>query len=219
MPIALINDSDSAGLAEARLGAGRDSRVVYYSNVGSGIGGALVIDGQVFRGGTGMAVEPGHLRVGLEAETSGETVESVASGWGITATVRRKLESDDNATVPGAAELLDRCGGNLDALDTRAIAEAALAGNPLAREAFDRSARTFGWAVAQAVTLIAPNLVVLGGGVSLADESLFLRPVREYVARYVFPPFADRFEIVLAQLGEEVVVHGAICAAMDQEGK
>jgi glucokinase len=206
IPVGLINDSDSAGLAEARLGAGRGAKVVYYSNAGSGVGGALIIDGQLYRGGTGMAIEPGHLRYSLESESPQQSVESLASGWGITSGVRSRL--DDTAE---SKEILDRCQGDPQLLDTRMIAESALAGNRLAIEAFDISARAFGWAIAQAVTLIAPNRVVLGGGVSLADPSLFLEPVRKYAALYVFPPFADRFEIVLAELGEDVVVHGAIC--------
>ena len=99
------------------------------------------------------------------------------------------------------------------------MAEAAQDGNRLARDAFDRAARAFGWAVAQVITLAAPNVVVLGGGVSLAGEDIFVAPVRRYVRRYVFPPYAESFEIVLAKLGEEVVVHGAVALAAECGGR
>ena len=65
------------------------------------------------------------------------------------------------------------------------------------------------------ITLLAPDVVVLGGGVSLAGEALFLEPVRGYVARYVFPPLADSYRIVPAALGEEVVLHGALALAAE----
>jgi glucokinase len=63
------------------------------------------------------------------------------------------------------------------------------------------------------VTLLAPEVVVVGGGVSLMGESLFFGPLRDAVSRYVFPPLADAFEVVPAALGELVVVHGAIALA------
>ena len=66
------------------------------------------------------------------------------------------------------------------------------------------------------ITLLAPNVVVLGGGVPQAGESLFFAPLRREVGRYVFPPLADRFRIVPAALGEEVVVHGALAVAAAQ---
>jgi glucokinase len=117
---------------------------------------------------------------------------------------------------PDAQNLLDRCGGNLDQLNTKIIAEAARAGNSLAAETFDRACRTIGWALAQVITLLAPSVVVMGGGVSLVGEELFFGPLRRYVGQYVFPPLAGTYEIVPAALGEEVVIYGAIALAAEQ---
>ena len=241
-PTLLANDSDSAGLAEARFGAGRGRRVVFYSNVGSGIGGALVLNGQLYAGGGGIASEIGHLRPGLQAERPDQTLESMASGWGITEAVQarlsepvsRSLESMVRGKRPSqpdavrqrlieleeaderdAADLLERCDGRLDQLNTKIIATAAHGGNRLAREAFQRATQALGWALAQMITLLAPNVVVLGGGVALVGEDLMFRPLRAQVRRYVFPPLADAFEIVPAGLGEEVVIHGALALAAD----
>ena len=69
------------------------------------------------------------------------------------------------------------------------------------------------------ITLLAPNVVVLGGGVSLAGEELFFEPVRRYVRRYVFPPLVDSYQIVPAALGEEVVLHGALALAAEDESR
>ena len=78
---------------------------------------------------------------------------------------------------------------------------------------FDGACRTFGWGIAQVVTLLSPNVVVVGGGVSLVGEGLFLLPLRDYVNRYVFPPLSGTFEIRRASLGEEVVLYEVLALA------
>lgn len=211
----VANDSDCAGLAEARFGGGQGHRVVFYSNVGSGIGGALVVDGQLYQGGQGVASELGHLRPGPACTGSNQTVESLASGWGITAAMRERLRNPQAVEQADAADLIDRCAGQIEELNTQRIAHAAAAGNRLAQEVVDRACRIYGWALAQMITLLAPNAVVLGGGVSLMGEQLWLRPLGEYVRQYVFPPLAGTFEIVPARLGEEMVVYGALALAAE----
>ena len=88
LPATLENDCDAAGLAEARFGAGQGRRVVFYVTVGTGIGGGLVVDGKIYRGNGHGAAEIGHLRPGLHADRPDQTVESLASGWGIAAAAR-----------------------------------------------------------------------------------------------------------------------------------
>jgi glucokinase len=70
-----------------------------------------------------------------------------------------------------------------------------------------------GWAIAQTITLLAPEVVVVGGGVSLIGEQQFFTPLRREVARYVFPPLAGSYAVAPAALGESVVVHGAVLIA------
>ena len=74
----------------------------------------------------------------------------------------------------------------------------------------DRACRALGWAIAQVITLLAVEAVIVGGGVSLAGEAIFFEPLRRYVRTYVFPPLRDSYEILAPRLGEEVVVHGAL---------
>jgi glucokinase len=216
LPAVLVNDSDSAGLAEARFGAGQGGRVVFYSNVGSGIGGALVIDGDLFRGGGGVASELGHLRPGLHCASPEQTVESMASGWAIAAAARTRItqQPDTAETI----ELLARCEQQPRRLTTKHVADAAAAGNKLAQGVFEEACEAYGWALAQIITLLAPNVVVLGGGVSLVGKELFLAPVRAAIDRFAFPPLRESFEIRLAGLGEEVVLHGAMALAGEVTG-
>jgi glucokinase len=215
LPAVLGNDCDAAALAEARLGAGRGRRSVFFVTVGTGIGGGVVIDGQLVGADRPAIAEIGHLRPGLEAVTPDRTVEALAAGPGIEAAVRRRLRdpargAQDDGDVD---HLLRLARGDLDALSTRVIAEAAAAGNRLARDAMRTAARGLGWAIAQVVTLLAPEVVVVGGGVSLSDPSVFLDPLRDAVAEYVFPPLADSYSIEPAALGEQVVLYGALALA------
>jgi len=208
----LANDSDSAGLAEAIFGAGQGSRIVFYNNVGSGIGGAFIIGGRLYGGSRGVAAELGHLRPGPEAERPEQTIESVASGFAIAAAARAMV-ADKTTPDPFSKDLLQRCGGQVERLSGKMVAEAAGDGNEAAREIFDRAIRTLGWGIAQMITLVAPEVVVMGGGVPLVGETLFMDPLRRAVDRYVFPPLRNTYKIVPARLGEEVVVHGVLAIA------
>ena len=139
----------------------------------------------------------------------------MASGRGIETWLRNQLESDSRLDELGEArtEILLRVGNDPSQITGKTIAAAALEGNPLALEALDRATRALGWAVAQVVSLIAPEVVVIGGGVSLMGEELFFEPVRRYAEQYVFPQLRSQYEIVPAALGEDVVVYGAIALA------
>ncbi len=214
VPAVIENDSNLAGLAEARFGAGRAAHVVFYSNVGSGIGGALVIEGRLYTGGSGVAVaEVGHLRPGPDAVDSNATVESVASGWALANQARRYVADDGGSHAHAIAQLLEPCGGDAGRLTGKIVAEAAAQGNLLARTVLHNALRTYGWALAQVVTLLSPNVLVIGGGVAQMDRNLFLGPLLEQIRQYVMPPLRDTFALRSAELGEDVVVHGALALA------
>jgi len=215
LPAVVANDADTAGLAEARFGAGRGKRVVFYITVGSGIGGAVILDGRIYGGSTGVAAEIGHLRPGLQADRPDQTVEATSSGWGIAAAAQARLTEGKEADDEPAADLRERCEGRIDRLSSKLLAAAAAEGNRLAEEIFRHARQTLGWAVAQMITLLAPEVVVIGGGVPQMGEAMFFAPLREEVDRYVFPPLRGTFEIVSAALGEEVVVHGALALAAE----
>lgn len=204
-PATVANDADTAGLGEARFGAGRGQRVVFYTNVGSGIGGALLIDRRIYVGGAGVASELGHLRPGPEAETSEQSVESVSSGWAIAAAAR--------ADTILAENLSTQFDCSIEQVTAKMVAESASGGNQAALDIFRRAVRTYGWAIAQMITLLSPEVVVVGGGVPLAGEELFFVPLRHAVDRYVFPPLRETCRVVPAVLGEDVVVHGALALA------
>jgi len=215
VPTFLGNDCDMAALAEARFGAGRNKRSVFYVTVGTGVGGGLVFDGALFGSQRPAIAEIGHLRPGLEATSPEQTVESLASGRGIEASARAALAATKRYDLH-ISRLMNRCGGQPQQLTAKVIAEEAAAGNPLAISAMDRACQALGWAIAQVITLVAVEAVIVGGGVSMAREKVFFRPLRRAVAAYVFPPLRDSYEILAPRLGEEVVVHGAVAMAADR---
>jgi glucokinase len=215
LPAVLGNDADLGGLAEARYGAGRDHNPIFYITVGTGIGGGFIVDRHVYRGSGHGAAELGHLRPGVKATDRHDTLESHAAGPGIAATVRLRLAQSSAIDDRDARDLVARCGGNADLLTAKVVGEAAAAGNQLAIAGLEESLQVLGWAIAQVITLLSPAAVVIGGGVSLMGEDLFYAPVRREVARYVFPPFCGIYQILPAQLGEEMVVHGALALAAD----
>lgn len=231
------NDCNMAALAEARLGAGQGQRVVFYVTVGTGVGGGLVVDGQVFGADRPAVAELGHLRPGLDSKAPEATVESLASGWGIAAGVCRRLRGSpaagplqvgaaasraaasraDGVQAAAAADLVARCGGDVESLTARIVAEAAAQGNPLAQEALQLATRVLGWAIAQAITLVVPQVVVIGGGVSQISRRWFFEPLEAEVQRYVFPPLLGSYRLVPTALGELVVVHGAMVLAKSKD--
>jgi glucokinase len=212
LPASVGNDCDVAALAEARFGAGRGHDPVFYVTVGTGVGGGLVIGGRIYRGSGMGAAEIGHLR--LPRDDDHWPLESVCAGPGIAAAARAELLAH-LGTDADAVDLGRRVVRDLDELTAKTIAEAAAAGNALARDIFESAVRTLGWGVAQVITLVGPAVVVVGGGVSLAGEDLFFAPLRKAVDRDVFAPFRGTYAIVPAALGEESVVHGALALAAD----
>jgi glucokinase len=185
-------------------------------NVGSGVGGALIVENRIYRGSGFGSVEIGHLRV-IDAAFSGLRtceLEQVASGWAISAAAqeiaRLIIEDGTDDWV-----VLDRAQNDPVQISAVTVAQAALEGDRRAASILERAQNAVGFALTEAITLLAPRRIVLGGGVSLLGETGWLEPIRRIVDRDVFGPFRGTFDIVLAELGAEVVVHGALALARD----
>ncbi|HEX8199452.1 MAG TPA: ROK family protein [Isosphaeraceae bacterium] len=223
--VVVQNDADTAGLGEARFGAGVDRSPLVYVTVGSGIGAGLILDGRIYRGGGLGAMEIGHLRVG-EADPGDRdglpaTLEQVASGWSIAREARRRVAEAlraDPARVGLLADLVSEGPGRPpepEAITTEVVAMAAELGDAVARAILDRAARALAVALGHVVALLAPRRIILGGGVSSIGEALWLAPIRRELDRRAFPPFRGTFDVVPAALGQEVVVHGALALARE----
>jgi glucokinase len=215
--VTLQNDADTAALGEARFGAGKGLSPVLYVNSGSGIGGGLVIDGRIYRGSGHGAMEIGHLWIAASAyDGSGNEygrLEDLASGWAIARAARPLVENARRGYDPSYVSVLS--GGDPASVTAAMVAQAARYPGDPAAFVLSRATNAMGLALAHAVTLLAPVRVILGGGVSLIDEDLWLDPIRKALDDHVFPPFRGTYDVVSAALGEDVVVHGALALARD----
>jgi glucokinase len=212
LPVAIGNDADVAGLAEALHGAGQGHSPLFYITIGSGIGGGFIVDGRAYRGiGLGGA-EIGHMRVLDKRKRSGPVMsplEDVASGWGIEKHLRQLLSEGE-----GRESLLwQMAKADLGQVTAALAGQAAQQGDSFARTVILEAIVCLAEAICAVIALLCPARIVIGGGVSLMGEKAFFEPLREMVAERVFKPFAGLTEIVPASLGEAVVVHGALALA------
>jgi glucokinase len=216
-PAVLCNDADVAGLGEALFGAGKGDSPIFYITIGSGIGGGLIIDEKIYRGVGRGAAEIGHLLVhaeGVERDSYLTPLESVASGWALAEAGAMWVDAREHWDTP-----LRRLSGNDPERVTGAmVVEAARAGDKDALDVLYNARNALAQALCQLIVLLCPRRIVIGGGVSLIGDELLFDPLRQLVARDVFPPFAGLTEIVPAALGEEVVIHGALALARQQFG-
>lgn len=211
VPVIIGNDANLAGLAEWRYGAARGHGHVVYLTVSTGIGGGVIMGGQLLLGSRGLAGELGHVKIDYRGSPcpcgSRGCVEAIASGTGMVRQVRERLTAGETSLVT------DIVSGDLDAINVEAIARAAEQGDPLANAVLDDSFYALGIAVVSFLHTYNPSIVVIGGGVSNLGERLF-RPVRETVNRHVMDP-AYICPIVPAQLSSDVGLLGALALALD----
>ena len=166
IPTVMENDANAAAWAEYRFGAGQGARVLLMVTIGTGIGGGLVVDGQVFHGGFGVATEPGHMRVVPAGRLCACGLlgcwEAYGSGNALAVRARELA-----AEAPAAATvLLDLAGGEPGAIDGPSVSEAAAKGDRAALQSFAELARWIGEGLASLASVLDPDVVVIGGGVS-----------------------------------------------------
>jgi len=196
VPVFVDNDASVAALAEAEA-SGAKHLVMF--TLGTGVGGGVIIDGRVFRGATGAAPELGHWIIGADLE-------------------RGVPEHRDRFPQPASLEALasgtalDRLARDRGFKDGPAVVEAAQVGDDSAREVVALLGRRLGVGIANAINAFDPEVVAIGGGVSVAGD-LLLDPARETAARFVLPGVGSRTEIRAAQTGREAGVHGAALLA------
>src|SRR5438445_5630774 len=216
-PVVLGNDADVAGLAEALFGAGKGLSPIFYITIGSGIGGGLIINGEIYRGCGRGAAEIGHTKIKdapFGQFPSEEVLEDRVSGWGIEKAAQAAVQSGQ-----GPESLLLRLvDGNHRRITAEQVAEAAQQEDVFAELILRRSWVYLSQVICDVIALICPRRIVIGGGVSLMGEELLFEPLRRMVAERVFKPFAGCYDIVPAALGEEVVVHGALALARRRLG-
>lgn len=215
LPIYVDNDATCAALAEAHDERGRlDTPNLVMLTVGTGIGGGIVIDGRPYRGATGAAAELGHMIVGLDLSRGAMasanfpregSLEALASGRALDALARELV-----ATRADSA--LARLGREPSELSGHDLVDAAKAGDTAAIEALRLLGERLGVGVANVINTFDPEVVAIGGGVSMAGHHL-LAPAMESARRFVLPGVGTATEVRLARAGPHAGVRGAALLA------
>ncbi|MGD9498664.1 MAG: ROK family protein [Armatimonadota bacterium] len=212
LPCFLANDANAAGLGEASFGAGRGASCLLYVNVGTGIGGAVIIEGRLHTGATSAAGEIGHFIVvpdGPPCECGKRgCAQALASGAALGRRARVLLGAGDWPSSLRAVQA--------GALTGRDVGEAARAGDALAGRVVSEAAGWLGIALANAGHLLDPERIVVGGGVAELGE-LFLGPLRASYRAHIFGP-ATQTPLLAAELGYDAGVIGAAAVAMSEQG-
>ena len=181
LPVVIENDANAAAWGEFRYGAAHDADDLLLVTVGTGVGGGLVLDGEVYRGANGVGAEIGHMRVVPDGVPCGcgnlGCLESYASGTALVREVRAAASSGD----PAAGPLLERAGGDASLVTGPMVTELAQGGDALCREHLAALGTWLGQGIASLAAVLDPGLVVVGGGVSAAGD-LLLDPARSAFA-------------------------------------
>jgi glucokinase len=206
-PAVILNDVDAGVYGEYRFGAGKGARCVIGVFPGTGIGGGCVLEGQVIRGKTMSCFEIGHIEVSQDGLPCGcgrtGCLETEASRLAISAQAAMAAYRGE------APHLLAAAGTDLSEIRSGTLAEAIQAGDTIIERIVERAARQIGRAVGDVVNLLAPDVIVLGGGLVEALPELMVNGVEEAARLRAAPPFAKLFKVVAAKLGDDAVVRGA----------
>ncbi len=210
LPVYIDNDANVAALAEFLFGAGRGARNVVMLTIGTGIGGGLILDGEIFRGSTGAAAELGHVVVQEDGPPcqgncpNHGCVETLASGTAIAREGKKAAEREPDSALGKALDKGPIVG--------KTVTELALQGDPLATEVVGDAGRHLGVALASLANIFDPDVIVIGGGVSAVGD-LMLDPAREELRTRALPPM-NQTPVQLAQLGPEAGMIGAAAMAL-----
>jgi predicted NBD/HSP70 family sugar kinase len=198
MPVQVDNDANLGALAEVTFGAAVGARYAVYVSIASGIGAGIVVDGRPYRGARGIAGEIGHLLIDADGRIcrcgNRGCLETVASGPALRELMRASRGQD--FTVGQVLDL-------------------AVAGDPGCRRAVADAGRSVGRALASVVSILGPEVVVVGGELSRAGDDLLV-PLADAIRRFALPAATQELAVVRGALGDRANMLGALALVVTQ---
>ena len=214
VPVCLENDATAAALGEHRYGAGRGARHMIYLTISTGVGGGIIIDGELYRGASGAAGELGHVILdpdGPPCHWCGQgCLESFSSGTNVARRGEERLAA-------GGAPVLAQLRGPEGGVTAEMMARAAEAGDDDCRAAFAEAGRYLGLALASFVNIFNPDVIVIGGGVTRAGD-LFVPHARREMESRAIRESLKYARLEVAALGERSGLLGMIARMREEEG-
>ena len=212
LPLYVENEANLAALGEYYFGVGRGVDNFIYLSSDVGLGGGIIIDGKLFKGGYGFAGEIGHIQRDPNGEMCGcgrrGCWETQVGPRAVLRRVRKELEKDPS----NKPEMCN--GGNLDSLTFNSIVECAIKGNQLCRNAVEDVGRNLGAGIADLVNIFNPNLIIIGGAFQLGQE-IILPVLEETVMGDALVPIKEDLRIIFSKHGEDACGLGAIAIVLD----
>jgi glucokinase len=213
-PVVVMNDVDAGVFGEYKFGSAKEARCVVGVFPGTGVGGGCVYNGRILQGAGISCMEIGHTRISSSTRSSGYklpgTVEAEASRLTIAAEAAKAAHRGD------APYLLRKTGTDLAEIRSSALADSITNGDKVIRGLVEDAAMSIGLAVVNVVHLLAPDKIVLGGGLVEAMEELFVGTVRKTARNNVMGVYKDSFDVVAAELGDDAAVLGAAAWAKQE---
>ena len=212
-PVAVANDVDAGTYGEYVSGAGKGARSVLGVFPGTGIGGGFVYDGRILRGKRYSCLEIGHCQVVSDGALCGcgrrGCLETVASRLSVAAGAAAAAHRGE------APHLVESVGMDISNIKSGALADSIAAGDRAVETIVRGAARWLGIAIANVVNLLAPDIVVLGGGMVEAMPDLFLEETAAAAHARVMPSFEKAFDVRIAELGDDATALGAAAWVRD----
>ena len=214
VPVFIDNDANCAALAEQSFGAAKGAANALMLTIGTGIGGGVIVDGEVYRGSSGSAAELGHVVIDENGPPcqgncpNRGCVEVLASGTALGREGRAAAEAHPDSALGRAL-----AGGRV--IDGRLVTDAAFAGDQTAIDALATIGRHLGVALSSLANIFAPDVIVIGGGVSRAGE-LLIGPARQEMSERALPPM-NQTRVAIAGLGPDAGMIGAAVMALDEK--
>ena len=210
-PLVVDNDVRLGALAEQTWGAGQGAHDLLFVAVGTGVGSGLILGGEIYRGGRGLAGEVGHMTLIPDGPVCNcgnrGCLETYAAGPAIARRAREAMAADRGSL------LWQLCGDKGEDVTAELVSQAADKGDELAQRIFEETGRYLGIGLASVATLLNPERIIVGGGVALAGEKLF-RPLRQTLAERVLTVPGIDYPVLPAALGSQTGVLGAVAAAL-----
>ena len=210
-PVEVANDVDAGVYGEYKFGAGKNERCVVGIFPGTGIGGGCVYEGKLFRGANCTCMEIGHIPIMTDGPMDGAgntgSLESIASRLAIAGAAAQ-------AAYRGQApNLMEKSGTDIANIRSGALAASVEAGDDMIKKTIIQAAEKIGLGIVTIVHLLAPDVVVLGGGLVEAMPKLFTSASEKFARNRVLPSLRDVFKVVPASLGDDAGVLGVAALA------
>ena len=215
MPVFLENDANAAALGEWWIGAGKNAHNLVLLTLGTGIGGGIIIDGEVFHGVHDTAGELGHIIIhedGLPCNCGARgCLEAYASATGVIKRTLRAIKEGKKTILTGLVH------NHLEDISCELVYKAAEKGDELCSWIVEETARYLGVGIASIVNVLNPQMVILAGGMTKAKDLLF-KPVRRYAQHYALKEAIKGVRIVPARLGDDAGAIGAAAVVLKRKG-